>query len=203
MNRLRTIAGMTLVVILAACGPAASDGSTEPDASEAQPSQAQSSGNGPEPSFSAGLVADLEALIPDTIGEITMDVSSMRGNEFLVSDDSDPATVKFLQDIGVPPSAVSMAVGFGFSADFESTLVMFIFKAEGANPDNLVSAFKESTDADRDEPLEWTSANVGGKQVETALDGDGTIYLYSKDDMLIFIGASDPAIAEEVLSGLP
>lgn len=203
VNRLRTIAGMTLVVILAACGPAASGGSTEPDASEGQASQAQSSGGGPEPSFSAGVVADLEALIPDTIGDITMDKSSMQGNEFLVSGDGDEATIAFLQDIGVSPNDVSMAIGFGFSADFAQGLSMFVFRAQGADPARLSSAWKTVLDADRETPLEWTDTNFGGKDVATSVDGINTNYVYSQGDVLVVVSSSDTALAEEAIRGLP
>ena len=205
MHRFRTIA-VTAVAgfALVACGPSASSDSGEPSsgASEAGASQAAASEDAAQPSFSEGLVADLEALIPDTIGDLTMQKSSMRGNEFLVSENSDPATVKFLEDIGVEPSDVSMAVGFGFSTDAATSLIMFVFRAEGADTNQLISAFKASLDSERDSPLTWTSGEIGGKSVEKTLDGESAIYLYAEDDILVFV-SGDADSAEEAISGLP
>jgi hypothetical protein len=208
VNRFRTIA-VTAVAgfVLVACGPAASSSSGGPssEASQAAPSQAQASQGGPGPSFTEGAAADLEALIPDTVGDLTIQKESMAGSEYLTAPGSDPSTVKFVEDLGVSPSDISIAVGFGFSADASApprSLIMFVVRAAGADTSRLVSVFKDATDAERDTPLEWTSDNVGGKSVEKAVDGDSTIYLYAKNDILIFV-SGDPDSITEVLSGLP
>ena len=56
--------------------------------------------------------------------------------------------------------------------------------------------------ADRDTPLVWSNTTLGGKQVESAVDGDTTYYLYAKGDVLFFL-SGDPASTEEAISGLP
>lgn len=204
MNRVRTIAALAaLVIILAACGPTASSGSAEPSsqASIAESPAAQASDGDNEPEFSEGAVADLEALIPDIAG-VTWERSSMQGNEFLVTAD-DPAMIAFLQDTGVSPSDVSMAVGIGFSAETGTSVVMGVFRAKGADSARLMSALKESWEADRETPLEWSTTTFGGKQVEAASDAGQTLYFYSKGDLLVYVSASDPAVSEEVISGLP
>lgn len=206
MNRFLTIA-VTAVAgfVLVACGPAASGSSSESqagEASQAASEAAQASGDGVLPSFTEGAVADLEALIPDTVGDLAMQKTSTKGDEFLTSSDSDPAVAKFVNDLGVSPSDISIAIGFGFSADASSSLGMFVFRASGADTNRLIAAFKEANDADRDTPLEWSSATVGGKQVESALDGETTYYLYAKGDVLFFL-SGDPASTEEAISGLP
>jgi hypothetical protein len=204
VHRFRTIAVTAVAgIALVACGPAASSDSGAPGgASQAAASHAEASEDAFQPSFSEGLVADLEALIPDTVGDLDMTKSSMRGNEFLISDTSDPATVQFLEDIGVAPNDVSMAVGFGFSADAATSLIMFVFRAEGAETNQLISAFKASLDSQRDTPLTWTSGEIGGTSVEKALDGETAIYLYAKDDILIFV-SGDADSAAEAISELP
>jgi len=205
VNRFRTIA-VTVVAGLAlvACGSAASSSSSGPSsAASAAPSQAPaSSGGGVLPSFTEGAVADLEALIPDTVGDLAMQKSSTRGDEFLTSPDADPAVAKFVSDLGVKPSDISIAIGFGFSADGSSSLGMFVFRASGADTNRLIAAFKTANDADRDTPLVWSNTTLGGKQVESAVDGDTTYYLYAKGDVLFFL-SGDPASTEEAISGLP
>lgn len=203
MNRFRTIA-LTAIAgfVLVACGPTASSSSGQPSSEASQPAASQ---GGPGPSFTEGAVADLEALIPDTVGDLPIQKESMAGSEYLTAPGSDPATVKFVEDLGVSPSDISIAVGFAFSADASApprSLIMFVIRAAGADTNRLVSVFKDATDADRDTPLEWTSDNVGGKSVEKAVDGDSTIYLYAKNDILIFV-SGDPDSITEVLGGLP
>lgn len=202
MHRLRTSAALAaVVIILAACGPAASGDASEE--ASTQESAAAASEGGNLPSFSAGLVADLEALIPDEIAGMTMQIESMQGNEFLLEGDPDPATAKFLEDLGVSPSDVSMAFGFGFSSDFSSSAGMFVFRAEGADSSRLLSAFKEATEAESDEPITWTSTTIAGKSVESSTQADSTNYLYVKDDVLIWFFASSLEIAEEIARALP
>jgi hypothetical protein len=206
VNRLRTTGALAaILIILAACGPAASGESDEPSsaASVAQSAAAQESQGAPEPSFSAGLVADLEALIPDTVGDLTMQKTSMQGNEYLLNPDGDPAMLQFLQDVGVSPNDISMATGSGFNADFSSSAFMFVIRAQGANSDALLSAFQQAMDSDAASPLEWSSANIGGKQVQTSGDDSGTTYLYAKGDIVFWIFASDLEAAAEILGGLP
>jgi hypothetical protein len=205
VNRFLTVA-VTVVAgfVLVACGPAASSSSSvQSTAPSVAASQAPaSSGGGVAPSFTAGAVADLEALIPDKVGTLTMNKTSTQGDKFLTSSGSDPAVVKFVNDLGVKPSDISIAIGFGFSADASSSLGMFVFRASGADTNRLIAAFKVANDSGRQTPLKWTSTTLGGKQVETAVDGDTTYYLYAKGDVLFFL-SGDPASTEEAISGLP
>lgn len=203
MNRLLSVAALAAIVILGACAPAASSSSGEPSSqASAAASEAQASGGDSLPSVTAGAAADLEALIPDTVGGLVLQKQSMAASEFLVAPESDPATIKFIEDLGVSPSDVSIAFGFGFSTDTSSSLVMFVFRAAGAETGRLVSVFKEATDASRDSPLTWSSTQVAGKQVEVSAQGDSTIYLYATGDTLFFISGDDASTAEAI-GGLP
>jgi hypothetical protein len=204
VNRFLTVA-VTVVAgfLLVACGPSASSGSSEPSsAASTAASEAPGSSDVAGPSLTEGAVPDLEALIPDKVGTITLYKTSTRGDQFLTSEGSDPAVAKFVSDLGVKPSDISIAIGFGGSTDGSFKLGMFVFRASGADTNRLVSAFKEATDSDRETPLAWSSASVGGKQVEKAVDGADTFYLYAKDDILFFL-SGDPASSDEVISGLP
>jgi hypothetical protein len=202
VNRFRTIAVTTVAgLVLVACGPSASSSPPAPTPSPI-PSEAQASAGGILPSFTAGAVADLEALIPDKVGDLTMTKQSMAGSEFLTSGQADPATVKFLQDLEVAPSDISMAIGFGFSSDGTSNLAMVVIRAAGADTDRLISVFKAADDESRDTPLTWNTTTVSGKEVQVAIDGNSTIYLYAKGDILSFI-SGDAASTQEAIGGLP
>ena len=206
MNRFRTIALTVLAgLVLVACGPAASSSAGEPssEASAAAASQAQESAGGPEPSFSAGLAADLEALIPDSVAGLPITKSSMRGNEFLVAPNSDPATIKFVQDLGVSPEDISIAIGYGISTDASSSVIIFILRAAGADTNTLTSAFKEAQNGSAESPIQWSASTLGGKQVEVGDLGGQPTYLYAHGDVLAWVTATTEAIAEEVISALP
>ncbi len=203
MNRFLTVVATAVAgLLLVACGPAGSTSSSEPSsAASTAASEAPRSSDVAGPSFTEGAVADLEALIPDKVGSMTMQKTSTRGDEFLTSG-GDAAVEKFVSDLGVKTSDISIAIGFGGATDGSSSLGMFVFRASGAETSRLVSAYKEAYDSDRETPLVWSSATVGGKQVEKAVDGEDTYYLYAKDDILFFL-SGDSASSEEVIGGLP
>ena len=204
MNRFLSIVATAVVgLAIVACGPAASSGSGEPGNSEAAASQpAASSGDGVLPSLTEGAVADLEALIPNTVGDITITKQSVQTSEFLTAPGSDPAAVKFVEDLGVSPGDISIATGSGRSADFAKFIFVFAIRAQGADSNRLVSAFKSATDADSS-PLQWASATLGGKSVETSGGDAGTNYIYAKGDVLFWVLSSDSTLAEQFIAQLP
>ena len=109
---------------------------------------------------------------------------------------------KFVSDLGVQPSDISIAIGFGFSADGSSSLGMFVFRASGADTNRLISAFKEANDADRDTPLVWSNTTLGGKQVESGGRRGDDLLSLRQGDVLFFL-SGDPTSTEEAISGLP
>lgn len=205
MNRFRTIA-LTAVagLVLVACGPAAS-GKESQGAAASQPASraAQASSGGVEPSLGAGVVAELEALIPDKVGDVTLTKSSYRGNDYLLAPGSDPDTVKFINDVGVSPSDIAIAFGFGFSADYTKGASVIVLQAKGAGSGKLVTAWKNNMQANTESPIPWSTATVGGKHVETNGDATEATYLYSHGDVLFIVTANDQATLTEILSGLP
>jgi hypothetical protein len=206
VNRFRTIAVAAIAgFVLVACGPAAS-GNESPGGAASQAAQsqaAQGSQGGFEPSIGEGVVSELEDLIPDKVGDLTMQKSSFRGNDYLVSPDSDPETVQFIQDVGVSPSDIAVALGSGFNADFTSGASVIIIRANGADSNKLVNAFKKNMQASTESPIEWASANVGGKGVESNGATEQATYLYVHGDTLFIVSALDDATAGEILGGLP
>jgi hypothetical protein len=200
VNRFRTIALTSLAgLVLVACGSAASGSPTPTAQPTLAPGQSQA---GVKPSFSAGVVADLEALIPNTVGGITLQKTSMRGSDYLVAPGSDPAAIKFIQDLGVTPSDISMATGSGANSTTGAFVVMFLVRAAGADSNRLIAAFETAMSASASSPLQWTNATLGGKNVRVAAADTASTYVYAKGDTVFWIFA-DKANATEVLSGLP
>jgi len=174
------------------------------------PSQSSASSAPSDAGESAGpslpsSAAELEALIPDEVGGVTLQKLSMRGNEFTNSGSASAEAEEFLRNLGVATEDVSVAVGFGASPDQASTVAMFIFKAEGADSGRLTETFKRSVDAEQAQPLEWESVTVGGKQVEraSAPENNGQVNIYVTGDTLYFVATTKEEDAAEILGGLP
>lgn len=195
-------ATLLLALAVAACSSGGASASPTPSAS-VEPSAA-ASGAGAEPSLPSDA-EDLETLIPDAVGGVALEKRSMRGDEFANSGSASAEAEEFLRNLGVSPDDVSVAIGFGASAESGSVVAVVVFRAEGADSSRLLQSFKDATDAERETPLEWESANVGGKQVERATDPehDNRVYLYVTGDLLAFVATSNEDDAAEVLAGLP
>jgi hypothetical protein len=200
VNRVRDGAAFaTLVMALAACGPAASGNSGEPS-SATSPAASEASVGGA--SVSPGAVADLEAWIPDSVAGMTMQKQSMSGDVY-AQQFGDPGIAAMLEDLAIAPADASVAIGVGNSPALNLSARMLVVRAPGADSDQLDEAFKTATNGQRTTPLEWTATSIGGKQVESALDPPATYYLYVKGDVLVFLIPSDQDVAAEIISGLP
>jgi hypothetical protein len=199
MPRLKSAAVAGVVaVVLAACSSSTTT-TPEPTATPA----AQQSATGPLPS--AGVVAELEALIPDTIGGFAMLKQSMKGSDLAASGSGDAAAEKFIQDLGVSPESIAIAFGYGLSADGTTGAAMFVFQAKGAGRDKLLQVFKDAQDAQATTAMVWETKSVAGKQVEvsTTPAGAQTIYLYATDDVLFELAVNDVDAATAVIASLP
>ena len=205
MNRLRVaVATLCLGVAVAACGGGGASSSASPTPSATnQPSAASS--NLALPSLPSSA-KDLEALIPDKVGDITLQKSSMQGDAFVGVGGASDDIQHFLDGLGVSPEDVAVAFGFGVSPDAQREFGMFIFRAEGAGADRLLDVFKEATDADAESPLNWQSAEVGGKQVQRATAPDNPkriLFLYASSDVLVSLAVTREDDAAEALEALP
>jgi hypothetical protein len=206
VNRFRTVAITALAgLVLVACGSSSSASPSQAGAASqaAQKSQAAQGSGAPAASFGAGVVAELEALIPDKVSTTTMTKSSFRGNDYLIAPGADPQTIKFLNDVGVSPSDIAMAIGSGFDQASASAVFVFIVRAKGGDSNKLLTAFEGAMNANASSPLQWTNATVGGKQVQSAPGGTGNTYVYAKGDTVFWVIATKEADAVTVLGGLP
>jgi ABC-type glycerol-3-phosphate transport system substrate-binding protein len=201
LNRIHAaVAALVLAMLIAACGGSASSATASPTAS-------------PEPTTtatnvapSAGAVADLEALIPAEIGGITLQKSSMSGDQFVNSGSTSQELQDFLGGLGVAVEDVAIAIGVGLSTESGEAAAMFAFRADGADTDRLVNGFKEAYDADNDRGLVWEPVSIGGKSAERTTNPEQpnqVIYLYAKDDILFFLTTATEEQAAEALAALP
>ena len=195
------VAALVLAMLVAACGGSTSSATASPTPSP-EPTTNSSAGALP----SAGAVSDLEGLIPAEIGGITLQKSSMSGDQFVNSGSTSQELQDFLEGLGVAVEDVAIAIGVGLSTETGEAAAMFAFRADGADTDRLVNGFKEAYDADNDRGLVWEPVSIGGKSAERTTNPqqpDQVIYLYAKDDILFFLTTATEEQAAEALAALP
>ena len=193
-----------LTVVLAACS--SSGGATPsptPSPTPVPTPSAGASASGALPSFNLPSNAkELEALLPDTLGGAKVTKASMKGSDFVNSSSSNAELKAWLDSVGKSLNDVSAA--FGFVASGTSSSAVFAFRVAGVDNGKLIDEFKKSSDTSGP-AMTWTSANVGGKNVQKATDSsqNATVYLYGSADLMFIVETNDPAIAQEALSHLP
>jgi hypothetical protein len=209
LNRLIGLALVVLIgIVAAACGSSAasagatSGGSTQPLATPTVAGTASASAT-----VVPSEASDLVAMIPDKIGNITLQRQAMSGAEFVGSGGATQEAQDFLDSLGVSTDDVTVAVGIGVDAGSGSVFAELLFRAKGASSDQLLNLFKDAADRQQQQsPLEWQSVQLDGKTVEKTanpVQGTGTVYLYASGDLLAYITASDEQLAAEALSALP
>lgn len=204
MNRLRAAASAGLVaVLIAACsGSSPSEGaaSEEPTATPS-PTAAASEGGG-LPSLEPGA-GDLDSLLPDEVGGITLQYQFAQGNAVLGSEGVTPEIQDFLDRVGSSMDDVSIAIGIGVDPSSGGGVSIFAIRVAGAGSDALRDEMTQTMETDNDSVV--TEANVGGKDVLTfgtaGQDPEGFMYVH--DDVVFLVGASTPELSTEALSLLP
>ncbi len=206
MNRFRAsaFAGL-LTVTLAACSSSsgAATPTPSPTPTPVPPPSTEASSSQLLPSFSLPSNAkELEALLPDTLGGVKLTKASYKGSDFVNSTNSNDEFKTWLNSVGKSLNDVSAA--FGFAASGTSGSAIFAFRVQGVDNGRLVDAFKTSMGT-TNSTMTWTSANVGGKNVQRSEDPDTktAIYLYGTADLLFFVTTNDTKVAEEALQHLP
>jgi hypothetical protein len=201
-----------VMVTMAACsstatqsptGPAGTPagGATPTSAEQATPTPGETA-SGALPSFQLPHnAAELEALLPDTLGGVTLQKSSWSGADFVNQNSTSTELVAFLQSLGKSLSDISAAAAF--SPTFDNSI--FAFRVNGVDHNILISEFQKAENTGLDTPIPWTSATVGGKSVfQATTDTAGEmIYVYGVADLFFEVTSNDPAIAAEALSKLP
>ena len=198
-----------LGLALAACSSAASPSpaavtspSPSPATTSASPSPAAASASaGLLPSLSLHGDAALEAMLPDQIGGTTLQKFSFQGAGAFSSGASGSQELQdALGQIGKSPNDVSFAV----AASTDSGLTIGAFRVNGADANNVVSAFIQA--GQKANPGTTVSdASMSGKSVKKVVDPSETkpTYVYAHGDVMFFVQADSDALLNEVFGKLP
>jgi len=211
MRRSRSVLvlGAMLGLALAACSSAASPSpaavtspSPSPATTSASPSPAAASASaGLLPSLSLHGDAALEAMLPDQIGGTTLQKFSFQGAGAFSSGASGSQELQdALGQIGKSPNDVSFAV----AASTDSGLTIGAFRVNGADANNVVSAFIQA--GQKANPGTTVSdASMSGKSVKKVVDPSETkpTYVYAHGDVMFFVQADSDALLNEVFGKLP
>ena len=170
---------------------------------EPTPTATATAAGTPNPLASFDLNQDkaLEALLPDTVGNLALTKFSVKGAEFFTGAGTDPAFKDFLDRVHAQPDDVSAAV----AADQGSTLQLLALRVAGANTDDLKTEFRRALSESASTTVTLSEATVGGKSVLTGFDPDqeANVYFYVVNDVLFFVTTADKTLAEAALQKLP
>ena len=168
-----------------------------------EPTPTATAAGTPNPLASFDLNQDkaLEALLPDTVGNLALTKFSVKGAEFFTGAGTDPAFKDFLDRVHAQPDDVSAAV----AADQGSTLQLLAMRVAGANTDDLKTEFRRALGESASTTVTLSEATVGGKSVLTGFDPDqeANVYFYVVNDVLFFVTTADKTVAEAALQKLP
>jgi len=201
VNRFRAAASAAVVAsLIAACSSSSPSASPEPTATPS-PTEAASEGGG-LPSLNPGA-GDLDSVLPDEVGGITLQYQFSEGQAVLGSEGVTPEVQDFLDRVGSSMDDVSVAIGVGVDAANGTAVSIFAIRVAGASSSALRDEMTQTMEQDSDSV--FTEANVGGKDVLSfgtagqAPEG----FMYVHDDVVFLVGASAPELSEEALSLLP
>lgn len=203
MNRLRVAGLAGLMVALVSCSSAgtAATPTPSPTPTATPPATPSAAASNALPSFTLPSNAkELEALLPDTLGGVKLTKASMKGTDFVNSASSSPELKAWLDSVGKSLNDVSAAYAFDLTG--KSPAAVFAFRVQGVDHTQLIDKLKTSMQSDGT-VTSWTSANVGGKDVQQGEASDGTLYVYGTADIVFFVKTDNATLAAEALSHLP
>jgi hypothetical protein len=178
---------------------AGSSGAAGASSSDQGPTAAPTDG-GPEASFTAGAAAELERLLPSTLGTLTFTKTSFNGSQVAnagsMFDTSklDPVLAKYHKSVADVRMAIAQATPSAASpTDFAIAIAVQLLG---------VPASQFATDMDATAISPADKQNVGGKDVYLKTESGITTIYYLKDDITFMISGST-ANATAILATLP
>lgn len=146
------------------------------------------------PSFSGD--AELEALLPDSIGGAAVVKQSFTGQDFITRGIGGAAALKdMLGEMGVSIDSLSVAIGSA------GTLVLIAYRVEGRSAEQVFSGLEDAFQAGGGGTISETT--VGGRTVIQVTSLAETTYIYLADEVVFIVGGGTPALLEDAIKQLP
>jgi hypothetical protein len=148
------------------------------------------------PSFSRD--AELEAMLPDSIGGQAVIKQSLTGEDFINLGMGGAAALEdMLGDIGASIDDLSVAIGSAGTA-----VVIFAYRIEGVEAGQIFEGLQQALQAGGGG--EVTQRTVASRKVTQVASGGETTYIYLAGDVVFIIGGTvTPAVLEDAVTQLP
>jgi hypothetical protein len=144
---------------------------------------------------------ELEALLPTSLGGVSLTVESQAGTE--LSTDCGPFDA-FLASLGKTRADFSLASAYaqgGLKAEIGA------WRVKGADPSLLLPGFKAAVQGSSTTPLTTAEETMAGRSVIRIGDPGqltrGPLYVIVRGDALLFVQTPDRGLAEEAIGKLP
>lgn len=193
---------------LAACNAASSSGapaSAEPSAAASAPAASAAASMSPAASASASAASagaatgDLEALVPETVGDVTMSATETDGEAYVTAN-VNRQLGPILTALGKTPADLQVVSATG-SAAGGATLFIDVVRVNGADATALLDAFQTAASAAPGAQVE--TSDVGGRQVVTVTNPSYTLAVTATGDTLIYIQSPDAELVTAAVEALP
>jgi hypothetical protein len=176
-----------------------------PSGGIASPSAEVSETPSEEPSATpAHVFPALEALLPKTVGGVTLSRQSTLGTTSLSGGDpSSQALIASLTTLGKTPADMQIAAAYDDTS--ATDLQLFAFKVTGVKGSTLGQAIVDSYLAAGASGMTTAKVTISGKAVTHVMYGDGGAddYVYVHGDVVFDVATGDPASAIQAFAALP
>ena len=143
---------------------------------------------------------DLEKLLPTSLGGVALTIESQAGTELSTTS---AAFDTFLNSLGKTRADFRLASAYspgGLRAEVGA------WHVQGADPAGLLPGFQKAVQASSTTPLISAEEAIAGREVTRIGDPgqltQGPIYVFVRDDTLLFVQTPDRALAEEAIGKL-
>ncbi len=144
---------------------------------------------------------ELEALLPTTLGGVSLTVESQAGTD--LSTNSGPFDA-FLESLGKTRADFSLASAY---AQGGLKAAVGAWRVKGADSSKMLPGFKNAVQASSTTPLTKAEEVVAGRTVTRIGDPgqltQGPLYVFVRGDTLLFVQTPERSLAEEAMSKLP
>ena len=140
---------------------------------------------------------ELEALLPTSLGGVSLTVESQAGTDLSTQS---PAFDAFLASLGKTRADFTLASAYS-QGDLKAEVGAW--RVKGADPALLLPGFKTAVQASSTTPLAQAEETVGGRTVTRIGDPGqltrGPLYVVVRGDTLLFVQTPEPALAAEAV----
>jgi len=183
----------------AAASPAASASAEMSAAPSADASASASADASASASADTGGTGDLASMIPATVGDVALSVTTTDGESYVRANIS-RQLAPILTAVNKAPTDVNVVTATG-SAAGGATLFIDAVQVAGADAEALVTAFQTAAEASPGTTVE--AADVGGKSVVKATTTSYTLAVYASGDTLFYVQSPNAELVDQAIAALP